>query len=679
MKRLIRGFGLLVLLLLFVAPMSDLRGAAQTREPVVWTEFNVDLNVQRDGTVHVTETQVIRFNGGPYTTAFAEISLARVDDVDNVQVFEINEAGARTEFRRTPSTASETAGTFHAVEQGGMLLVDFFYEPAINETRTFGLEYDLSGAIRVYDELDPPNLQLWWTAISAGTTEAAPVVSSTVTVTLPEAVDVSDVVILGEDGIVADDPDSYTDDGRTFTWHAENFDIGEELDVRLQFPIIIDVDKPAWQVADDTRREQAEKDQDQEDVFNLIFGAIGILAAVVGSLFLYGLWYTRGRDPQVGLVASFLPEPPDDSPPGTVGVLVDEYAEERDLVATLIDLSRRGIFRIEDQSDQQRPDLKLTLLQPNAPMSELEKALTNDLFNSDLTEGKSVQIGQNPLDKPDNVLKGLYGDLVQRGYYTRSPEITRTIYRRRGTIVVIAALILFCVVMTEIRVGLIFLPFLVLAILGLVLRWQSRFMPRRTDQGAEAAAKWRAFRTYLVDIQKYEKLEESTQIFDKYLPYAIAFGIEKSWVEKFARARTVAPGWLGPGGTVIVLNDGGGRRPTQQSPRGGGGGIFDWLDPTPGGSGGGGQPDGSGRSGGGGLQDWSDRSARGLQGSSDSLVDMLNSVGRAFGGFGGGSSSRRSGSFGSFGGGGSGGGRRGGFSGGGSRGGGGGGGRRGFR
>jgi hypothetical protein len=290
-----------------------------------------------------------------------------------------------------------------------------------------------------------------------------------------------------------------------------------------------------------------------------------------------------------------------------------------------------------------------------------------------------VQIGQNPLDKPDNVLKGLYGDLVQRGYYTRSPEITRTIYRRRGTIVVIAALILFCVVMTEIRVGLIFLPFLVLAILGLVLRWQSRFMPRRTDQGAEAAAKWRAFRTYLVDIQKYEKLEESTQIFDKYLPYAIAFGIEKSWVEKFARARTVAPGWLGPGGTVIVLNDGGGRRPTQQSPRGGGGGIFDWLDPTPGGSGGGGQPDGSGRSGGGGLQDWSDRSARGLQGSSDSLVDMLNSVGRAFGGFGGGSSSRRSGSFGSFGGGGSGGGRRGGFSGGGSRGGGGGGGRRGFR
>jgi len=239
--------------------------------------------------------------------------------------------------------------------------------------------------------------------------------------------------------------------------------------------------------------------------------------------------------------------------------------------------------------------------------------------------------------------------------------------------VTIAAAILLCVVLTEVQIGLIFLPFLVLAILGLILRWQSKHMPRRTEAGAEAAAKWMAFRRYLTDIQKYEKLEESTAIFDKYLPYAIAFGIEKSWVEKFARSRTPAPGWLGPGGTVVVINNGPLGGGQQRWPQSGGGGLFDWIEPTQGGSGGNSRNRGD-SGGGGGLQDWSDWGAGGLQGSSDSLVDMLNSAARAFGGFGGGSGRRSSGSFGSFGGGGS----RGGFSGGGSRGGGGGGGRRGF-
>jgi uncharacterized membrane protein len=457
-----------------------------------------------------------------------------------------------------------------------------------------------------------------------------------------------------------------------FRWYAENLDAGDELDVRLQFPVIIDLDKPGWQQADDDRRERAEKDADRDALYNVIFGSIGILTAIVGSLLLYGLWYTRGRDPQVGLIAEFLPTPPDDSPPGTVGVLVDEYAEERDLVATLIDLSRRGVLSVEDLSGETRPDIKLTMLAPATPMSDLESALTKDLFNNDLTVGRVVRIGENTLNDPSTVLKGLYEDLVKRGYYTRSPDITRALYKRRGTIVSVAAVILLCVVLTEVRVALIFLPFLVIGLLGLVLRWQSRYMPRRTNEGAEAAAKWRAFRRYLADIQKYEKLEESTAIFDKYLAYAIAFGIEKSWVEKFARARTVAPGWLGPGGTVIVINDRGGRtRPSQQR---GGGGLFDW---TPGAGSGSGENTGNDGSsgGGGGLQDWSDRGAKGLQNSSDSLADLLSSAGRAFTGFGGGSGGGRTGSFGS-----SrsrSGGSRG-FSGGGSRRGGGGGGRRGF-
>jgi len=64
------------------------------------------------------------------------------------------------------------------------------------------------------------------------------------------------------------------------------------------------------------------------------------------------------------------------------------------------------------------------------------------------------------------------------------------------------------------------------------------------------------------------------------------------------------------------------------------------------------------------LQDVSDRTGKGLQGSSDSLMGLLNVAGAVFGAMAGGGGKRGGGGFGGF----SGGGRSGGSSGGGSRG-----------
>src|SRR5699024_8704865 len=83
----------------------------------------------------------------------------------------------------------------------------------------------------------------------------------------------------------------------------------------------------------------------------------------------------------------------------------------------------------------------------------------------------------------------------------------------------------------------------------------SRRMPRKTRHGAEAAARWRAFRTYLADIRKYEKLETATELFDRYLAYAVAFGLEQRWVREFERAGAPVPGWYRLGGDVLVLPD----------------------------------------------------------------------------------------------------------------------------
>jgi uncharacterized membrane protein len=78
----------------------------------------------------------------------------------------------------------------------------------------------------------------------------------------------------------------------------------------------------------------------------------------------------------------------------------------------------------------------------------------------------------------------------------------------------------------------------------LVMIRMSAALPRKTLAGAEAAAKWRAFRTYLESIDRYEDLSEARGLFDRYLSYAIAFGLQKRWLGAFTSAGAEVPSWF---------------------------------------------------------------------------------------------------------------------------------------
>src|ERR1700693_939684 len=65
-------------------------------------------------------------------------------------------------------------------------------------------------------------------------------------------------------------------------------------------------------------------------------------------LFMFWLWYTRGRDPRVGPVAVQYAPPPGMSP-AEAGTLADEDAGMRDITATIVDLAVRGYIVIEEK------------------------------------------------------------------------------------------------------------------------------------------------------------------------------------------------------------------------------------------------------------------------------------------------------------------------------------------
>ena len=681
------AFGLVLLCLILVPEGAS---AQQDETDVAWQRYDVTVDVQTGGSYQVEERQVVDFGSGVYRTAFAELPLDRTEGIDSVQVSEERDGEIVQYEQVSPGAFSPgREETFSVSRTASTLSVDWAYPATSGRSRTFVLRYDVQGGLRVYPDSDPPNQQVWWTGISRDVTDVGPVREASIRVVLPQAVPLDQVVVADEAANAAD----YTEDGRTWTWTGRDLGAGDELDARIQFPpIIAGAAVPDWQLADDESRRREEEQAARGQVLNLGFIALGLLLLVGGGLGTYGLWYVRGRDPHVGLVAEFLPAPPDDLPPGAAGTLLDEEADEEDVVATLVDLGHRNVVKIVEEAGEPSlfgtgRDFRLTLNVAEPDVRPFERDLLHVLFGATLAAGATTRLSEVKRDfeaaKPE-IREDLYGELVTRGYFPRSPEATRSRWEAttRVLLFVVIAISIIAVVIWSGSAGFIWFPVVVLVGLVFVAGRLSGAMPRKTRAGAEAAAKWRAFRRYLDDIERYEDLDEAKAAFNQYLPYAVAFGLDTDWVRKFARVRPPMPDWFDQtsGLPPVLVDTYPGRR---RRHRGGGwtntGGYGGW--------GGAGWGDhGRGQSGGGNgggfdlpdvdvpdLQDASDRAGRTLNRGSGGFLDMLNTASEMFGGMSSGGGSSRGGWGGGFGGGSS-------FGGGGSRhsGGGGGGGRRGF-
>lgn len=673
------GRGLAAAIILMLVVLAAVPAVtAQSDDQVVWDTYNVDFTIREDGTVHVVETQVVEFNGR-FTQGFADIPLTGVEEISNISVSIANGTEAEPQPATRVRDFDGEPGTFAYARSGGQLQLDYGFLPTsrggspADSMRTVVLEYDLIGALRVYTGLEPANQQLRWIAIASDVTNVAPIRHATVTVTLPETVDPAQTVAR---------PEGVETDGQIFTWTRSNLRGGDQFEVNLQFPPITAATKPSWQDRFDQARQAQQQQEEQSAVAGTLFLGAGLLLLVGGPLLLAGIWYTRGRDPEVGLVADVIPEPPDDLRPGAAGTLLDEVTDYRDVVATVFDLARRGIIRLDEKQTQgfmgfgRQTRYSITLLERPEHLTRYEQTLLDAMFGPNAEVKTSVPMEQVQASfgmREQTIHNGFYDELVAHGYFGASPEKTRQRYQFLRFVgpALAALVIILVIVFTGANSGFIVLPIIAAIVLYILGGKVAENMPRKTMKGAEAAAKWEAFRRYLQEIEQHENLEEAQGIFERFLPYAIAFELDNSWIQKFAQTSAPMPAWFGP---TVFGGPGRYNRPFRPYRPGG-----VWVVPTGGGSAGRrGRDDDRGPGGGGGggtpdLQDMSDRAAGGLQGGSDSIFDMLGTAADIFGGKGG---SRGGGSFGGWSGGG---GSWGGFSGGGGFGGGGGGGSRGFK
>jgi len=78
----------------------------------------------------------------------------------------------------------------------------------------------------------------------------------------------------------------------------------------------------------------------------------------------------------------------------------------------------------------------------------------------------------------------------------------------------------------------------------------AQIMPARTVAGARAREAALGFKEFLerVESERYKKMITSPEMFERFLPFAMAFGVEEEWAKAFENIYREPPTWY-VGGT----------------------------------------------------------------------------------------------------------------------------------
>ncbi|MDQ1288611.1 MAG: hypothetical protein QG622_2177 [Actinomycetota bacterium] len=256
--------------------------------------------------------------------------------------------------------------------------------------------------------------------------------------------------------------------------------------------------------------------------------------------------------------------PPKELRVGELGTLIDEHANVDDVTATIIDLAVRGHLRIEEIDDEAEDDPEddeagtdpgsaaapATPPAPSAPAAsriddwvlvKLDKPL-DDLrayeaeLNGSLFEDRDrVRLSALRTTFATDlatVQRMLYVEVTERGWFQDNPHQVRVRWRRRGGLLTFIGILATVFLAVETTLGLVGLA---LALSGIVVLLLAGKMPARTAAGTALLAQANGFRLYLETAEADQiRFEEGQDVFSRYLPYAIVFGVAERWAALFA-------------------------------------------------------------------------------------------------------------------------------------------------
>ena len=521
---------------------------AQVPRPEQITAYDVDITVERDGTLQFQE-QIKYYFPSERHGILREIPVRLRYDETHDREYPLEVESVAVTGGASNKYALEDAG-------GGNLRIRIGdADRTIQGEYTYVIRYRIEGGLNAFPDHD----ELYWNAI--GTAWQIPIAAPVIRVHTP--VPPTEIACFAGPAGSARPCQTSMVEGSGATFTHRTLSPFEGLTVVVALPKGVISPEPAPILEERWSLLRA---------FSITPATIG-LTGVVAAAVVFGLWrtyWTRGRDLRWGSTAVDArfgrgqpenitpwghegPVPAEYVPfegmrPGLMGTLFDETANPLDVTATIIDLAARGYLRIEEVEQNgilgwfAKADWRLVKLKEPTDLLEYERTLFRSLFQT----GDDVQLSdlRNKFaSHMSAVQKDLYEEVVKRGWFNRSPESTRNTWIGIGVLALVAAGGLQFLTTAFTHFALVTTPLVIGALAMLVLH---RSMPRRTAAGTAAVRHVRGFRRFIDDAEdERAQFAERANLFYEYLPYAIVFGLADKWSKAFEGLAhpPEAPGW----------------------------------------------------------------------------------------------------------------------------------------
>jgi uncharacterized membrane protein len=514
------------LLLLFLGCLAATPAAAQRSLAI--ERFDAAIAVRRDGSVDVTETITAKFTGswnGIYRTVPVEYHTPQ---------------GFNWTLRLELLGATGPEGQSLKVEgerDRHYIKYKIWVPGAEDATRTVVLRYRAKNGLRFFEDHD----ELYWNV--TGDEWDVPIQAASARIELPPgATGLRAIAFNGAYGSTAQD--------------AEVDTAGTTVRVTLTRPLgfhegltaVVGWDKGL--VAEPTETDRALG-------FLASNWPLGIPIAVLLGMF--ALWRRVGRDPR-RLPVAVQYDAPDSLTPAEAGTLIDESADMRDITATVVDLAVRGFLKIEEREEKvllgllTKRDYVFHRLTPPAGAKALEDHESRVLGG--IFEGRS-EVRLSELDNEfyqhlSRIRESIYTRLVGRGLYRSRPDKVKSAWLVGGIFLGLA-IVTFGSTVGAAWLQMTPVPFVIAGIVsGLIIAGFGRIMPARTVEGARALERVLGFEEFLrrVEGDRLERVVKTPEMFERFLPFAMAFGVERKWAKAFQDIYREPPTWYVGGSTT---------------------------------------------------------------------------------------------------------------------------------
>jgi uncharacterized membrane protein YgcG len=468
--------------------------------------FHSDILVLSNGSIEVTETITVR----------AEGSRIRRGIYRDIPTEYFDTSGNRHEVSIEPLAVlrNNAREDFHTVNVDRGIRVYFGNSKRFlpNGTHTYSFRYRAGRMLGFFDEHD----ELYWNV--TGFDWAFPIDEASAAVSFEFPVDTSDIryeAYTGSFGAQGQDYDAALQNNA-----AVLFESTRPLSAVNGLTIV--VGWPKGFVREPTGMQR---------VGWLLRDNVNLLIALGGFVLLLAyyipVWRRYGKDPDEGVIVARY-EPPDGFSPASLRYIRQMYYDDKVMTAAVVNLAVKGYLRIvgddgEHSLVKSNPGLNPPALA--AGEQELYEGLFEDGAFIELTDDNHVVLGA----AKDTHRRSLKDDYKKHYFQTNA------LLNIPGMVIVIGTML----VAFYDGAGITRYLIAAIALMFLTLVFFSNIMRRPTLRGQKLLDEMLGFKDYLEIAEKDElnlrnPPEKTPQLFEQYLPFALALGVDQKWSEKFA-------------------------------------------------------------------------------------------------------------------------------------------------